>query len=144
MVGKIAGAVARAVARAEAERPSLDDRAKSPGLMGARRYHAVRLWNSVQPHPAQQAPEGMLLLARGLGLRALYAAVQLAHPVALAGVLGTAGARAVADLLRRHPGRGDQAGLCRGTFARAAQKPPPHRARPRGRYATSRVARRMC
>src|ERR1044071_8304211 len=125
MVGKIAGAVARAVARAEAERPSPDDRAKSPGLMGARRYHAVRLWHSVQPHPAQQAPEGVFLFTRGLGLRALYAAVQLAHPVALAGVLGTAGTRAVADFLRRDPGRSDQAGLCRSTLARAAQNPPP-------------------
>src|SRR4029453_12881801 len=105
--------------------------------MGARRYHAVRLWQPVQPHATQQAAQGVVLLARGLGLRTLYAAVQLAHPVALAGVLGAAWARAVADLLRRDPGRGDETGLCRSSLARAAQSPPPHRARAGRRHAAS-------
>src|SRR5262249_30019179 len=130
MVGGIARTATRAAARAEATRAAAHDRAKSPRAVGARRHHAVRLWQSVQPDATQQALEGVLLLARGLGLRALYAAVQLARPVALAGVLGAARACAVADLLGRDPVRGDEAGLCRAPPAGPTQSPPPHPARP--------------
>src|SRR5215471_15316474 len=130
MVGEIARAATRAVARVEAKWAAAHDRAKSPRAVGARRHHAVRLWQSVQPDATQQALEGVLLLARGLGLRALHAAVQLARPVALAGVLGAARAWAVADRLGRDPGRGDEAGLYRGASAWATQSPPTHPARP--------------
>ena len=58
MVGEIARAAARDVARAEAERAASDRRPQSPRALGARRYHAVRLWQPVQPPPAHQAPEG--------------------------------------------------------------------------------------
>ena len=108
------------------------------GLVGARRHHAVRLWQPVQPPPAHQALEGGHVLAGGMGIRAVHAALQLAHPAEMADVLGAAGACAVADLLRRDPGRGDQAGLCRRAAARAAQsQAPPHRPGPGRRHAAA-------
>src|SRR5262249_62403318 len=120
MVGEIARAATRAVARVEAKRAAAHDRAKSPRAVGARRHHAVRLWQSLQPDATQQALEGVLLLARGLGLRALYAAVQLARPVALADGLGAARAGAAAERVGRLPGRRVQAAPYRGSSALGA------------------------
>src|ERR1700730_19436905 len=111
MVGKVARAAARAVARAEAQRAAAGDRPQSPGLVGTARHHAVRLWQPVQPLATHQALQRGNALAGGVGVRALYAALQLAHPAPLGGLLGAARPRAVADLLRRDTGRGDQAGL---------------------------------
>ena len=112
------------------------------GLVGASRHHAVRLWQPVQPQPAHAAAEGGHVLAGGMGIRALYAALQLAHPAQMAAVLGAPGARAMADLLRRDHGRGDQAGLCRGAGARdaarcAAASSPSPPASPRASSATA-------
>src|SRR6516225_6415285 len=108
-----ARAAARAVEGARAKRPTAHHRAEPPRAVGARRYHALRLRASVQPLADHQALEGRHVLARGLAVRALHAALQLARPAEMAGVLGAARPRAVAGLLRRHPGGSDETDLCR-------------------------------
>src|SRR5262245_60652258 len=101
MVREAARTPARGLARLGAARASPTRCAQSPGLVGARGHDAVRLWQSLQPPPDHPPAQGGDVLARRMGIRAAHAALQLAHPLAVAAVLGTARAVVVADLLRR-------------------------------------------
>src|SRR5262245_26934362 len=98
MVGEAARPLARGLAGLGAARAALDRRAQSPGLVGARGHDAVRLWQPLQPPPDHPPTERGDVLAGRLGIRAAHAALQLAHPVAVAALLGAARAPVVADL----------------------------------------------
>src|SRR5207342_526638 len=85
-----ARAVARAVASDGAERTAAHHRAEPAWPVGPRRLHALRLRAPVQPLADRDAAQGRHVLSRGLAIRALHAALLLARPAQMAGVLGAA------------------------------------------------------
>src|SRR5271169_3694282 len=99
-----AGAVARVVASARAERAIAHHLAEPPRALGAGRLDALRLRTTLQPLANHEASQERHVLAGGLPIRPLYAALQLARPAQMASVLGAARRRAMASLLRRDPG----------------------------------------
>ena len=97
------------------------------GLWARVEFDTLRSRTSLQPLADHQAPKGRHVLSGGVAVRALYAALQLAHFAQMAGVLGAARPRAVARLLRRDHGGSDEADLRRGAGQGEPQAPPAHR-----------------
>ena len=107
------------------------------GLWARVELHALRPRSPVQPLADRDTAQGRNVLSRGLAIRALHAALLLARPAQMARVLGAARPRSVACLLRRDPGRSDEADLCRGAGEGGAEQEPPRSAR------TCRSSRRL-